>query len=154
MLWKRYQEKWDPICTHTALMERSSDTKMPEAELNAANIACMKRAKEGTAINSKRAEEREHANDLEVYLARKRHDPMGLILLLLLLRLLLLSLRYFIRPIRAPCSKQRGRANRKSRSHFDACSCFLLPVQSQAWPMIRLYLERSSCLPDRRGSGT
>lgn len=76
--WKRESVDWLPLCSHTALMERpQGDPGMTEEQLEAYNAERKRRVKEQMAVVNKRYEEKERANDLEAYSARKRREKLA-----------------------------------------------------------------------------
>lgn len=76
--WKREDVSWLPLCTHTSLMERPpGNLSMSEEELMAYNAARRLHVKQKMAIASKRAEDKQRAQDLEAYMARKRQEKLA-----------------------------------------------------------------------------
>lgn len=56
--WRREQATWEPLCTHTAFIEKPpGDVEMSSEQLEAYNAARIVRAKQNMAKNSKAAED-------------------------------------------------------------------------------------------------
>ncbi|KAK7730000.1 Alpha subunit of the F1 sector of mitochondrial F1F0 ATP synthase [Cytospora paraplurivora] len=78
MPWRRDSVSWLPLGSHCPLTERPAGAlDLTDDELHAYNVQRRRQAKERTALASKRAEDRERANDLEAYLARKRREKLA-----------------------------------------------------------------------------
>lgn len=76
--WGRDTVGWLPLCTHTALMERpAGGHDMTDEQLVQYNAQRRARSKELMAIASKRCEDRQRADDLKGYLARKLRERLA-----------------------------------------------------------------------------
>ncbi|KAL3297854.1 hypothetical protein RB213_010277 [Colletotrichum asianum] len=76
--WRREQATWEPLCTHTAFLEKPpGDVEMSSEQLEAYNAARIVRAKQNMAKNSKAAEDREKAVSLKAYRARKLKEKLA-----------------------------------------------------------------------------
>ncbi|KAF4825435.1 hypothetical protein CGCSCA5_v000313 [Colletotrichum siamense] len=76
--WTRDEVAWEPLCTHTAFLEKPpGDLEMSEAELESYNAKRRERALAKMKVNSKKFEDREKAISVEAYRARKRQEKLS-----------------------------------------------------------------------------